>query len=142
MANFDRTQCNAERPIEWVALGHFCLETDADGDKTTIECRILDQKKELTQEVVGTDPGPFTIIVNNYSRFSAQLQTTRGTYTLQSLFPRLCRSLLTRPSEVAGAVGMAVAAAEGLAQANEGGGEAAGAAGEAAGAVDEPPSPE
>ena len=42
---------------------------------------------------------------------------------------------------MAGAVGMAVAAAEGLAQANEGGGEAAGAAGEAAGAVDEPPSP-
>ena len=107
-----------------------------------IECRILDQKKELTQEVVGKDPGPFTIIVNNFSRFSAQLQTTRGTYTLQSLFSRLCRSLLRRPSEVAGAVGMAVAAAEGLAQANEGGGLAAVAAEEAAGAVDEPPSPE
>ena len=43
---------------------------------------------------------------------------------------------------MAGAVGMAVAAAEGLAQANEGGGLAAVAAEEAAGAVDEPPSPE
>ena len=109
-----------------------------------IECRILAQKKELTQEVVGGDPGPFTNIVNNFSRFSAQLQTTHGTYTLQSLFPRLCRSLLRRPSELTGAVGMAVAAAEGLAQANDDGGAEA-AAEEAAGGDDdddEPPSPE
>ena len=102
-----------------------------------IECRILAQKKELTKEVIGEDPGPFTNIMNNFSRFSAQLQTTQGTYTLQSLFPRLCRSLLRRPSELNGAVGMAVAAAEGLAQA-----EAAAEGGAGGDDDDEPPSPE
>ena len=105
-----------------------------------IECRILAQKKELTQEVIGEDPGPFTNIMNNFSRFSAQLQTTQGTYTLQSLFPRLCRSLLRRPSELNGAVGMAVAAAEGLAQTEAvDGGDEGGAGGDD---DDEPPSPE
>ena len=105
-----------------------------------IECRILAQKKELTQEVIGEDPGPFTNIMNNFSRFSEQLQTTHGTYTLHSLFPRLCRSLLRRPSELNGAVGMAVAAAEGLAQAEAAdGGDEGGAGGDD---DDEPPSPE
>ena len=103
-----------------------------------IECRILAQKKELTQEVIGEDPGPFTNIMNNFSRFSAQLQTTQGTYTLQSLFPRLCRSLLRRPSEANGATGMAVSAAEGLAQAEE----AAAAEGAGGDDDDEPPSPQ
>ena len=141
--SFGRTQCKAERPIDWAALGHFSPEAaEVDGvPKSMIECRILAQKKELTQEVVGDDPGPFTDIINNFSRFSAQLQTTRGTYTLQSLFPRLCRSLLRRPSEINGAVGMAVAAAEGIAQADEGDIQAADA-GQQLGGDEEPPSPE
>lgn len=83
------------------------------------------------------DVGPFAGQVHdNYSRYSATMQTLAMTYSLHSLFPGLCRSLLRRPSDALGATGVAVARAE--AESETGQGDAAGQGGgdEAA-----PPSP-
>ena len=51
---------------------------------------------ELTRELRGSDPGPFNRIQRAFSVKGAFLETSQDTYRLQSLFPRLGRSLKRR----------------------------------------------
>lgn len=101
--------------VDWKTSGHFIV-TEPDG-RVEVFCRILSQKISLTQDILQGDVGPFAgCVFGNYSRYSATLQTPQNTDSLHSLFPRLCRALLRRPSDALGATGVAVSAAEGRAE--------------------------
>lgn len=95
--------------VDWLAHVHFAIDASAAPGALKITCHLLRQTVTVPAEVLAGDPGPYTNLRHNSSRYSAALETGKDTYTLNTFFPRLSRSLLRRPSDVVGAVGAAVA---------------------------------
>ena len=100
--------------IDWKLHGHFTLDTSLGPASIMLHCKLLDQTITIPEDVLKNDPLAWCDIAveNNFSRYSAQIQTLRDVYKCSMLFPRLCRTLLRRTSDVLGAAGVAVSASE------------------------------
>ena len=100
--------------IDWKLHGHFTLDISLGPAIIMLHCKLLNQKITIPADVLKNDPGPWGDIAveNNFSRYSAQIQTPRDVYKCIMLVPRLCRTLLRRTSDVLGAAGVAVSASE------------------------------
>ena len=100
--------------IDWKLHGHFTLDTSLGPASIMLHCKLLDQTITIPEDVLKNDPLAWMDIAveNNFSRYSAQIQTLRDVYKCSMLFPMLCRTLLRRTSDVLGAAGVAVSASE------------------------------
>ena len=86
----------------WAKCGYYSVESakcSERGARIFAGCSQVAKPVEFTEDIYGTDPGPFDVVLQNFSLKFAHFKTAKDTYMLMNLFPVLSRTLRRRLSE-------------------------------------------
>ena len=86
----------------WAKCGYYSVESakcSERGVRIFVGCSQVAKPVEFTEDIYGTDPGPFDVVSQNFSLKFAHFKTAKDTYMLMNLFPVLSRTLRRRLSE-------------------------------------------